>query len=131
DRLIPMLAMTAVMWVSEIVDLVSGWNLDRFGIKPRALDGLDGIVFSPFLHGSFRHLISNTFPFVLLGGAIALSGMKRFVGVTLIVGVVAGVGTWLSGRSNSIHIGASGLVFGFVTYLVTRGFFARNIIYIV
>ena len=131
DRMIPMAIMTAIMWVQEIVDSTIGWQLDRFGIRPRRIDGLDGIVLSPFLHGDFRHLISNTVPFVLLGGAIALGGIRRFVGVTLIVGLVSGVGTWLTGPTNSLHIGASGLVFGFLTYLITRGFFAKNLLYIV
>lgn len=129
-RMIPMAVMTAIMWVQEIVDTAIGWQLDRFGIRPRRIDGLDGIVLAPFLHGDFRHLISNTIPFVLLGGAIALGGVRRFVGVTLVIGLIAGAGTWLTGPSNSLHIGASGLVFGFVTYLITRGFFGKNLLYI-
>lgn len=129
-RLIPMGIMTGVMWAQEIVDTAIGWQLDRFGIRPRQIDGLDGIVLSPFLHVSFRHLISNTVPFVLLGGAIALGGIRRFLGVTLVVGLIAGLGTWLTGPSNSIHIGASGVVFGFLTYLMARGFFARSVLYL-
>lgn len=130
DRMIPLGVMTAVMWVQEIVDAGIGWRLDRFGIRPRQIDGLDGIVLSPFLHGGFQHLISNTVPFLLLGAAIALGGVRRFLGVVLIVGVIAGVGTWLTGPTNSIHIGASGLVFGFLTYLMARGVFARSLLYL-
>lgn len=130
DRMIPLGVMTAVMWVQEIVDAAIGWRLDRFGIRPRQIDGLDGIVLSPFLHGGFQHLISNTVPFLLLGAAIALGGVRRFLGVVLIVGVIAGVGTWLTGPTNSIHIGASGLVFGFLTYLMARGVFARSLLYL-
>lgn len=128
--MIPMAVMTAIMWIQEIVDSTIGWQLDRFGIRPRRIDGLDGIVLSPFLHGDFRHLISNTVPFVLLGAAIALGGVRRFLGVTVVVGLIAGVGTWLTGPTNSLHIGASGLVFGFLTYLIVRGFFAKNLVYI-
>ncbi len=122
--------MLAVMWVEEIIDIPLDGRLDRFGIRPRQVDGLDGIVWSPFLHGGFGHLIANTVPFAVLGLAIALSGIKRFVQVTIMVAVIGGLGTWLTGTSNSVHIGASGLVFGFVTYLVTRGFFARKLSYI-
>src|SRR5689334_10267800 len=78
-------AMVAVMWVVEVINAVDGYSLDRFGIRPRATDGLDGIVFSPFLHGSWSHLIGNTVPFVVLGGLIALSGLARVALVTLIV----------------------------------------------
>lgn len=121
--------MLAVMWVLEIADTVA-FDLDQHGIRPRRLDGVDGIAWAPFLHGGFAHLIANTVPFALLGGAIALGALKRFVLVTLIVAVVGGVGTWLTGPANSVHIGASGLVFGYLTYLLTRGLFARNVLYI-
>lgn len=122
--------MLAAMWVLEVIDTVAGHRLDRYGIAPRQLDGLDGIVWAPFLHLGFGHLIANTIPFALLGGAIALGSAQRFVMVTVIVAAVSGVGTWLTGPANSVHIGASGLVFGFLTYLLARGVFARNILYV-
>ena len=122
--------MLAVMWVLEIVDTVAGGRLDQHGIRPRRVDGLDGIAWAPFLHGGFGHLIANSLPFAVLGGAIALGAVKRFVLVTLIVAVIGGAGTWLTGQDHSVHIGASGLVFGYLTYLLTRGFFARNVLYI-
>jgi len=122
--------MLAVMWVTEIVDVPLDGRLDRFGIRPRRVDGLDGVVLAPFLHGGFGHLIANTFPFLFLGGIIAGGTMARFVRVTLIVGLIGGFGTWLTGPSRSIHIGASGLLFGYLTYLISRGFFARKLTYI-
>lgn len=128
--LVPVGVMLAVMWVLEIVDTVAGGRLDQHGIRPRRLDGLDGIAWSPFLHGGYSHLIANTVPFALLGGAIALGALKRFALVTLIVAVVGGAGTWLTGPANTVHIGASGLVFGYLTYLLTRGLFARNVLYL-
>lgn len=127
----PVLVMLAAMWLIEVIDLVLGGRLDRFGVRPRQLRGLFGIVFAPFLHNGFVHLLANSVPFVLLGGAIALGGTRRFGSVTVIVAVVAGVGTWLTGAANSVHVGASGLVFGYVTYLVARGFFERKVTYIV
>jgi membrane associated rhomboid family serine protease len=130
DELQPYLvvvAMAAVMWVVEIIDLLPGTDLDRWGIQPRALRGLTGIVAAPFLHDGLGHLIGNTVPFLVLGCIIASSGTRRFVQVTVIVGVFAGLGTWIFGPANTVHIGASGLVFGYLTYLVTRGFFERHI----
>ena len=126
-----MLVLLAVMWVLEVVDVPLDGRLDRFGIRPRQVDGLDGIVVAPFLHLGFGHLIANTVPFLVLGGVICLSGAKRFVQVTVIVGLVSGVGVWLTGSSHSLVVGASGLVFGYLTYLVARGVFARNLLYLV
>jgi len=127
---LPVVVMLAVMWISEGLDTVMDGRLDRFGIRPRRVDGLDGVVLSPFLHGGFGHLIANTVPFVVLGGAICLGSRRRFFHVTVIVAIVAGLGTWLTGQTNSIHIGASGLVFGYVLYLVSRGIFARKVTYL-
>ncbi len=128
--LMPVVVMVALMWLIEIIDTIANGRLDQYGIEPRKLWGLDGILFAPFLHGGFGHLIANTIPFLLLGGAIALGTAKRFATVTVIVGLVGGLGTWLTGPTNTIHIGASGLVFGYLTYLMARGIFARNIWYL-
>src|SRR5690349_16232374 len=75
---LPVLVMVAVMWVEEIVDTGLDGRLDRYGIIPREVDGLDGILFAPFLHGGFRHLVANTFPFLVLGIAICLGSVARF-----------------------------------------------------
>src|SRR3546814_10030197 len=96
-------------------------RLDREGIEPRETDGLLGIVFAPLLHGGWGHLIANTFPALVLGFLILLSGLRTWVGVTLVVWVIGGFGTWLTGGDNSVHIGASGLIFGWLTYLIVRG----------
>jgi membrane associated rhomboid family serine protease len=124
-------AMAAVMWVVELVDQVAGGRLDRGGIEPREIDGLDGIVFAPFLHGGFDHLIGNTIPFLLLGITIALGGAMRVATVTVIVALVGGFGTWLAGPADTVHIGASGIVFGYAAYLVARGVFSRSVAQIV
>ncbi|MEA2316849.1 MAG: hypothetical protein QOD44_1038 [Solirubrobacteraceae bacterium] len=123
-------AMVAVMWVVEVLD-AAGAHLDANGIHPRDPDTLPDIAFAPFLHAGWGHLIGNTVPFVVLGGAIALSGLARTAAVTAIVAVVGGIGTWLIGPSNTNHIGASGLVFGFAAYLIARGLFSRNPIHLV
>ena len=123
-------AMVAVMWVVEIVDVFAG-DLDSAGIKPRDPEGLIGIGLAPVLHGGFGHLIWNTVPFLVLGGVIALSGLARVAAVTLIVAVVGGLGTWLVAPENTVHIGASGLVFGFAAYLIARGIFSRRALHLV
>ena len=125
--LIVIAVMLGAMWALEIVDLAPSTPFDRWGVRPRTLRGLFGIAFAPFLHVSFGHLIANTIPFVVLGAAIALGGIRQIVEVTVIVAVVSGLGVWLFGSANTVHLGASGLVFGYLTYLVTRGLIARNV----
>jgi membrane associated rhomboid family serine protease len=120
--------MLALMWVIEIVNRIDGQKLDVDGIYPRTLNGLPGIISSPFLHASFSHLIANTIPFVILGLLVAFDGALRVVEVTVIVGLVAGLGTWLTAGSGSSTIGASGIVFGYAGYLIARGYFTRRIL---
>ena len=122
--------LVAAMWVSEIIDTLPHVDLDRYGIHPRHVDGLDGIAWAPFLHGGFEHLIGNTVPYVVLGAMIALSGLARVALVFLIVAIVGGVGTWIVAPENTIHIGASGIVFGFASYLVARWVYTRRAVHV-
>ncbi len=119
-------ALVAIMWIVEIVNVLDSYRLDHDGIVPRNFSHLDGILFAPFLHASFSHLLGNTIPFLILGAAIALAGAARLLAITLIVGLVSGLGVWLTSPSGSITVGASGLVFGYATYLVSRGLFNRR-----
>ncbi|MDO9352343.1 MAG: rhomboid family intramembrane serine protease [Solirubrobacteraceae bacterium] len=121
---------TLIMWVSEIIDSIKGVDLDQYGVRPRHLDGLDGILWQPFLHGGFDHLIGNTVPYVVLGGMIALSGFVRVVSVFVIVALIGGIGTWIIAPENTIHIGASGVVFGFAAYLVARWIYTRSLTHV-
>lgn len=120
----------AVMWLVEIIDLLPGTDLDRWGIRPRELRGLTGLVTAPFLHDGIGHLLSNTIPFLVLGSLIAASGLARYLEVTVIVAVVAGLGTWLLGPSHTVHLGASALVFGYLAYLLARAVFEHRIVYL-
>ena len=119
-------AMAGLMWVSEIIDSIAGGDLDRWGIRPHDPDRLIGVVTAPFLHDGFGHLMSNTVPFLVLGFAIALNGLVRVLWVTGIVMLIGGLGVWIFASENSIHIGASGVVFGYAGYLISRGVFNRS-----
>lgn len=118
----------ALLWVIELVDLVLGGALDSFGIHPRSVEGLPGILLAPFLHGGFRHLAANTGPLIVLGWFIMLWETRQFFWVWIIGTVVGGVGVWLTGASESVHIGASIVVFAFLGYLLLRGFFERRVL---
>jgi membrane associated rhomboid family serine protease len=121
-------AMVALMWLAEVVDVVAGGRLDEYGIHPRDVNGLPEIVSAPFLHAGFGHLVSNTVPFVIMGAAIALGGLVRVAAVTAVVGLVSGLGTWLIAPADTVTIGASGLVFGYATYLVARGLLSKRVV---
>ena len=127
DGLCALGALVAVMWAVELVNVLDDYRLDRDGIVPRNLSHLDGIAFAPFLHASFSHLLGNTVPLVILGLAIALAGAGRLLLVTLIVALVSGLGVWLTSPSGSVTVGASGVVFGYATYLISRGLFDRRV----
>lgn len=115
----------AVMWVVEIINGFIGHRLSLWGILPRTTPGLIGIPLSPFLHGSFNHVLSNTIPFLVLGGLGGLRGGQKLVGISLFIIVAGGAGVWLLGRP-AVHVGASGLVFGYFGYLVANGWFDRR-----
>lgn len=118
-------AFVVVLYVVEVLDRL--FHLERNGIEPREGDGLDGILWAPLLHGDWLHLASNTVPLLVLGFMILLSGARLWVEVTAVVWVVAGLGTWLTGGDNTVHIGASSLIFGWLVYLMLRGLFSRRV----
>jgi membrane associated rhomboid family serine protease len=119
-------AVLLVMWGIRLVDALIPVDFNQFGLLPRTLRGLTGIVTMPFLHVGFGHLISNTVPLVILLG---LTVASRHQAWPAIVGIIAGNGIllWLFGRS-AYHIGASGLVFGLIAYLITVGIREKQIV---
>jgi membrane associated rhomboid family serine protease len=122
-------AIVAVMWVLEVINSLDSNRLDNDGaILPHNFDHVWSIFTSPFLHVSYQHLIDNTIPFVFMGVIIALRGAGRLALVTLVVIVIGGLGTWLISPSNEPTVGASGVVFGYATYLFTRGLFDRSVL---
>ena len=115
-----------VLWVLEIVDAASGHPLDEYGVQPRAEDGLLGVVLAPMLHFGFDHLVSNTVPVLVLGFLTLATGVARGLAATAVIWVVGGLGVWLFAQPLSNHAGASVLIFGWIVYLVVRGFLNRR-----
>jgi len=116
-----------LMWAIELVDwMLPGNPLDVWGIRPRDTDALGGILFAPFLHLNFAHLIANSIPFAILGWMVMLRSTNDFFRVFFIAMLFAGAGTWLFGAPGTVHIGASGIVFGFIGFLLTRGVFDKS-----
>ncbi|UQE76990.1 rhomboid family intramembrane serine protease [Gordonia sp. PP30] len=120
-----MAVIVAGLFVIEIVDAATRYRLDRHGIVPRSVDGLTGILWAPLLHTDFAHLIANVIPGAVLGFLLLMSG--RFLVVTAIVWVISGLGVWLTAPPQSVTVGASGVIFGWLTYLLVRGIFNRDV----
>jgi membrane associated rhomboid family serine protease len=116
-----------VMWLVHVVNVLTGGALIAFGIVPRTLGGLLGIVAAPFLHGSVGHLLSNSLPFVLLGGALLTRGRRDFAAVTTACVVGSGLGAWAFGAPGTVHTGASGVIFGWLGFLMARGLAERSV----
>jgi membrane associated rhomboid family serine protease len=122
-------SIVVLMWLVEAINTLDNNHLDGDGIYARSVSHIWGILTSPFIHASFQHLLDNTVPFVFLGVIIALHGARRLALITGFIIVIGGLGTWLISPSghNVDTIGASGVVFGYAGYLLTRGFFDRSI----
>jgi len=129
--MVAMLAVAGVLWVVQLVNAGDNYALDRFGLRARHLAGLWGVVTEPFLHASYAHLLSNTAPLVLIGWVLMRSGVRNWAIVTAVVIVLGGLATWLVGPSDTVIVGASGMVFGWLGYLLARAFFARKFQWVV
>jgi membrane associated rhomboid family serine protease len=119
-------AFVGLLYAIELVDQLLRNRLDEEGVQPQTTDGLLGVLFAPLLHAGWGHLVGNTVPLLVLGFLILLSGVGLWAAVTAIVWVVGGLGTWLVAPPGTIHLGASVLIFGWLVYLVLRGFFSRR-----
>lgn len=118
-----------VMWGVHFINVFFfAGTLSYYGIRPLDFTGIWGIFFAPFLHVDFAHLMSNSLPGAIFCFFIGLSGRKAWWEVTLIVMAIAGIGTWLLGGPGSLHVGASGLVYGWLSYLIVRGIFNRSLL---
>jgi membrane associated rhomboid family serine protease len=121
-----MLLLLGLLWALELVDQASGNALDGYGIHARELDGLPEILTAPFLHAGWQHLAGNSLPFFVLGFLVLLSGMARWLVSTLTSIVSSGLCAWLLTPAGTIVLGASGLIFGWLTYLLARGLWSRR-----
>ncbi|MFD6226523.1 rhomboid family intramembrane serine protease [Streptomyces sp. NPDC060232] len=121
-----MLGWVALLWVLEAVDYATGHALDQYGIIARDPDSLTGVVSAGFLHFGFDHVASNSVPLLVLGFIAALSGIRRFLAVCGLIMLADGLGTWLISPSETMTLGASGIVFGLFGYLLVRGFVERR-----
>ena len=121
-----MLLLLAGMWMLELLDQLSGNQLDQLGIHARDVDGMPEILSAPFLHAGWDHLMSNSLPFLVLGFLVLLSGLARWLIASLIIIVISGLTAWFLTPANTIILGASGLIFGWLTYLLARGVWSRR-----
>ena len=126
------LTFVALLYLIEIADQLTGHSLDRSGIRPLQERGLWGILFAPLLHANWGHLLANTVPALVLGFLVTLAGMGRFIKATAIIWILGGLGTWLLGDIDRCplgtnHIGASGLVFGWLGFLLVYGWLTRHL----
>ncbi|WP_309068182.1 rhomboid family intramembrane serine protease [Microbacterium sp.] len=117
----------AALWVIEIVDTVLMNRLDAGGITPWRVDGAGGILWAPLLHSGWPHLIANTVPALVLGFLALAVDYRRGVAATAIIWFGAGAAVWFTGGLSTLHLGASGLIFGWLTYVILRGLFNRRI----
>lgn len=122
-----LLSLVAIQWIVWVLSLIAPGAVVSFGIVPRSLGSLTGIVTAPFVHLSLQHLLANTIPLVILGALLLLRGAAELVYVVVVTALVAGLGTWLFGAPGTIHFGASGVVFGFIAFLLFRGAFERKL----
>lgn len=116
----------AVLWVAEILDALTRGSLDRYGIRPRSDEGLLGVLLAPLLHNGFGHLEANSVPLLILGFLVAVVSTARWLGVLAWSWLTSGLGVWLVAPPHSITLGASGLVFGLLTYLLVAGFLEKR-----
>ena len=116
-----MVGFIALIWVLQIFNWVGHYRLDYdYGILPRNIGRLPQIVSAPFLHFSWDHIEGNSGPLFVFGFLAAYRGVKKFLGVTLIVAVTSGLAVWLFQGGNELTVGASGLIFGYFGYVLSR-----------
>ena len=119
-------SLATIMVLVQVVNWAMGYRLDQFGIEPRDWSGLWGVLAAPLIHGSWAHLWSNLVPLVIMGVLIMIGGLRQFLAVTVLVWLVSGLGVWLVASPGSVTVGASGVVFGWLTFLIVRGIWTRT-----
>ncbi len=128
EGLAGLLVAAGLMIIIELVDLALRGKLDQYGVRPRDARGLAGILPAPLLHGGFGHLVTNIPPLLFLGALVSLAGPRVLIAVTAVSWLFAGLGAWVFGRRGSVHIGASGVVFGYLGFLFGRAIFEQSMV---
>jgi len=122
-----MCAFVPVLWLIELINWATADTLaSDGGIRSRDITGLDGVVLAPFLHASFAHVAANSVPLLLLGTFVLAGQFKRFLVITAFIAVISGMSVWLFGPANTVTVGASGVIFGYLGYLLVRGIVERR-----
>jgi membrane associated rhomboid family serine protease len=124
---VAMCAFVPLLFFIELIDTLTAHMLVADGgLQPKTLSGLDGVVFSPFLHASFAHVTANSVPLIMLGTFVLAAGARRFVYSTVFIVIVGGLAEWFVGNPKSIVVGASGVIFGYIGLLFIRGLVERS-----
>ena len=120
------LGFVALLWLIELLNWGLDWQLASVGVRPREIAGLSGILLAPLLHGGFAHLVTNSLPLLVLGTGMLYLYPNSALKVLPAVYLGPGIAVWLFGRASSIHVGASGLVYGLVSYVFVAGVIRRD-----
>lgn len=131
SQVVTLSASAGAMWVTFAANTLLAGALLQFGIVPRTVHGLIGILVAPLLHANLNHLLANTVPFLLFGWLVMLRDRRHFVPVTLYAMLGAGLLAWTIGAPNSVHVGASGVIFGYLGFLLLSGWYTRSFVSIV
>lgn len=119
------LGFLALLWLIHLMNWAMDLDPAPFGVRPRQLAGVIGILFAPLVHGGFDHLMANTPPLLVLGAAMLFLYPRSALRVLPAVYLGPGIAVWLFGRE-SVHLGASGLVYGLVSYIFAAGLLRRD-----
>lgn len=118
----------AFLWMVYFIGLILPFDLRSYGIRPRTIKGLLGLIASPFLHSGLGHLVSNSVALAALLSISLMYSRKLTVEVVIISALLGGGFVWLFGSRNTVHVGASGVIFGLVGYLLAIGLFRRELL---
>ncbi|WP_369183669.1 rhomboid family intramembrane serine protease [Streptomyces sp. Y1] len=127
--LMTMLGIQAVIWTVQVVNWLDDYDLSRdYGLRAERVDDLPAMFTMPFLHFSWGHIVANSWPLFVLGFLAAYRGMRKFLLASLVITVSGGLTVWLLAGSNTVTAGASGMVYGYLGYVVLRGILDRNVL---
>lgn len=124
---ITMVISGGIVALVQLIMTLTDARWTQYGIRPRSLGGLWGVLDAPLLHVNWSHFLANIVPFLIFGFLILLRGLRQFIAVTVLIWLLSGFGVWLIGPGGTVIVGASGLIFGWLTFLVLRGFFSRRL----